>query len=178
VFIPSEDLDVRMVEAPNATMVNVTVLDSLLTKIAYTSETQSSTAVLNTTLHLKAGELYIFTMSTTAGCALQPPSIRTITPEGTWFVQDMWCKDQDNCPMAVKLYPRRCESPKKIETKPEKPPSVNVPLKEVEATLPYIEQLILVSIVFVIAVITGISYSIGRRHHGKVLTSKNIIEKR
>ncbi|MFH0863111.1 MAG: PQQ-binding-like beta-propeller repeat protein [Candidatus Altiarchaeota archaeon] len=156
VFIPSEDMDVSQVAVPNATGLELTVMDSLLTKMAYSGQD----GVLNTTLRLKAGELYILRLRIGGGCASQPPSIRTITSAGTWFVQDMWCEKADSCPLAVTFYPAVCREP--ASSAKERPTTTTMPPAAEGDDVDILRYLAIMFLVFIIALITGLSYKMGR----------------
>jgi hypothetical protein len=108
VFIPSHDLDVRVIRVIGGVGINVTVSDSRLQKIAYTDDVDENGVLLNQTLRLKSNEIYLLGITRSTGCALKPPSQRTITLDGTWYVQDMWCQQGQECQMAVEFYPKEC----------------------------------------------------------------------
>ncbi|MFH1403538.1 MAG: PQQ-binding-like beta-propeller repeat protein [Candidatus Altiarchaeota archaeon] len=111
VLIPSEDLLVEVVHVINGSSANVTVTDSMLNTLAYTIDYSANGSVLNTSLTLKSGEIYFLNIKVSEGCASKTLSARVITPEGTWYVQDMWCSDGEYCPLSVELLDKKCATP-------------------------------------------------------------------
>jgi hypothetical protein len=90
--------------------------------------------------------------------------LKTITPEGTWFIHDMWCSTGEYCPMAVALFSIDCNltSPKTGKT------VVNE--SSVQNNGGNILYLTFSIVSLAVALMVGVIYYIGRKHgRGEVL---------